>query len=74
MPRGASGFDLLTRTHVEGDAAAVMQNQGISEGTLYINNPRICPNCTRNLPYMLQPGQTLNVVLPDGTVVPFAGE
>lgn len=74
MPRGVSGFDLLTRTHVEGNAAAIMQNQGIDEGSVYINNPSICPNCTRNLPYMLGPGRALNVVLPDGTVVPFTGK
>ncbi|MBI1335717.1 MAG: hypothetical protein GC164_02010 [Phycisphaera sp.] len=42
MPKGAAGFNRWTRTHVEGQAAALMQKQGISEGILYINNPRIC--------------------------------
>jgi hypothetical protein len=41
--------------------------------TLYINNPKICDNCTRLLPKMLPPGSTLNVVLPDGTVMQFKG-
>jgi hypothetical protein len=73
MPKGASGFDIVTRTHVEGQAAALMQTQGISEGTLYINNPAICPSCMRNLPYMLGPGRSLEVVPLNGAGVPFAG-
>jgi hypothetical protein len=73
MPRGAAGFNAYTRTHVEGEAAALMRRQGINEGMLYINNPRICYWCNNNLPYMLQPGRTLQVVLPDGTVVPYVG-
>jgi hypothetical protein len=73
MPKGSPGFDIVTRTHVEGQAAALMQRQGIGEGVLYINNPIICPNCTRNLPYMLGRGRTLQVVLPKSTPVPFTG-
>jgi hypothetical protein len=73
MPKGSPGFDIVTRTHVEGQAAALMQRQGIGEDTLYMNNPIICPNCTRNLPYMLGPGRTLQVVLPNSTPVPFRG-
>jgi RHS repeat-associated protein len=73
MPLGSPGFDAFTRTHVEGHAAAMMQQQGLTEGTLYLNNPNICSNCMRNLPSMLPSGSNLNVVLPNGTVVPFTG-
>ena len=73
MPKGSPGFDIVTRTHVEGGAAALMRRQGISEGVLYINNPEICGSCAKYLPRMLQPGRTIQVVLPDGTVVPFTG-
>jgi len=73
IPRGTSGFDIVTRTHVEGHAAAVMRQQGLTEATVYMNNPEICPSCSRLLPRMLPPRARLNVVLPDGTVVPFTG-
>ena len=73
VPRGSRGFDMLTRTHVEGHAAAYMNQHGITEATVYINNPTICPNCANNLPRMLNPGTRLNVVLPDGTSIPFIG-
>lgn len=73
MPKGASGFNRWTRTHAEGQAAALMQKQGITQGILYINNPRICYWCNHNLGYMLQPGRSLQVVLPNGTIVPYSG-
>ena len=73
MPPGSPGFDLITKGHVEGHAAAIMQQQGINEATLYINNPNICSSCESQLPSMLPPGAILNVVLPDGTVVQFRG-
>lgn len=71
--RGSPGFDGLTLSHVEGHAAALMRQQGNMEGTLYINNPKICGSCTRLLPTMLPPGAVLNVVLPDDSVVQFTG-
>lgn len=74
MPDGSRGFDLMTKVHVEGHAAAIMQQQEINEGTLFINNPKICVSCDKLLPRMLPPGVTLNVVLPDGTVEQFMGE
>jgi hypothetical protein len=67
------GFDGVTRLHVEGHAAALMREQGITEGTLYINNPEICVSCMKLLPEMLPPGAKLRVVLPDGTVKEFRG-
>jgi len=73
IPRGTSGFDIVTRTHVEGHAAAVMRQQGLTEATVHINNPQICTSCSKLLPRMLPPGSRLTVVLPDGTSVTFTG-
>ncbi|MDC3957500.1 DddA-like double-stranded DNA deaminase toxin [Polyangium jinanense] len=74
LPKGSPGFDIVTRTHVEGHAAAAMRSNGINSGTLYINNPRICTSCMQNLPRMLPTGSRLKVVLPDGSVVRFEGK
>jgi nucleic acid/nucleotide deaminase of polymorphic system toxin len=71
--QGSAGFDRMTLSHVEGHAAALMRQQGITDGTLYINNPEICVSCTKLLPKMLPPGATLRVVLPDGTITEFRG-
>jgi hypothetical protein len=73
MPEESPGFDGYTRAHVEGHAAAIMRQEGITEATLHINNPTICKSCSRRLRRMLPPGSVLNVVLPDGTVVSFKG-
>ena len=73
MPPESSGFDLITKSHVEGHAAAIMRDQELMQGTLYINNPDICDTCTKLLPKMLPPGATLDVVLPSGKVVKFRG-
>jgi hypothetical protein len=73
VPRGSLGFDIVTRTHVEGHAAAPMRQLGIRRGTVYINNPAICSSCERLLPLMLPSGVTLRVVLPSGVVVIFVG-
>jgi hypothetical protein len=73
MPEGARGFDGYTRKHVEGHAAAIMEKQGAVEGTLFLNNPP-CPNCNRNLRYMLRPGARLDVnVVPTGARFRFFG-
>jgi hypothetical protein len=73
IPLETDAFDGVTRSHVEGHAAALMREQGITDGTLYINNPKICVSCTRLLPEMLPPGARLRVVLPDGTITEFRG-
>jgi hypothetical protein len=73
MPAGAPGFNLVIRTHVEGQAAALMRELGIKRATLYINNPEICPGCATYLPRMLPPGATLDVVLPSGPPLRFTG-
>jgi len=73
FPGGTPGFDVITRTHVERHAAAVMRQRGLMEATLDINNPQICPSCERLLPRMLPPGSRLTIVLPDGTRRTFTG-
>jgi hypothetical protein len=73
VPKGTPGFDIITRAHVEGHAAALMRDHKITHGTLYINNPTICDSCVKLLPRMLPPGSTLDVVLPGGAKVPFKG-
>ena len=73
MPPESEGFNSYTLSHVEGHAAALMRQEGITEGTLYINNPNICRWCMKLLPTMLPSGSSLNVVLPNGTVMQFKG-
>jgi hypothetical protein len=73
IPRGTAGFDIVTRTHVEGHAAALMRQSGLMEGTLYINNPKICQSCEDLLPRMLPAASKLTVVLPDGSARTFTG-
>jgi hypothetical protein len=73
VPSESEGFNAYTLSHVEGHAAALMREEGITEGTLYINNPNICRWCMKLLPTMLPSGSILNVVLPNGTVMQFKG-
>ena len=73
MPPESAGFDAYTRTHVEGHAAALMRQEGYTEGTLILSNPDICVRCMSLLPRMLPPGSTLHVVLPDKTVIDYQG-
>jgi len=73
MPKGSPGFDIVTRTHVEGHAAALMRQNSIQRAKLYINNQKICPNCMKNLERMLPPGSALDVVTRDGGILKFLG-
>jgi RHS repeat-associated protein len=73
MPKGSPGFDIVTRTHVEGHAAAAMQQLGLKDATVVINNPQICSSCTELLPRMLEPGSHLTVVTSNGTSTTFTG-
>jgi hypothetical protein len=73
MPAGSSGFNGVTLSHVEGHAAALMRQLGVSEAWVEINNPDICGSCMNLLPRMLPPGAKLHVVLPDRTEVLFEG-
>jgi hypothetical protein len=73
IPPKTSGFDIVTRTHVEGHAAALMRTEGITDATLYINNPDICSSCSKLLERMLPTGTRLTVVTPNGSF-PFIGK
>jgi RHS repeat-associated protein len=73
MDRGSPGFDIVTRTHVEGHAAAWMSQNGVTSATLFINNPQICSSCSNLLPRMLPVGSALTIVLPNGNAVQFQG-
>lgn len=73
MPKGSPGFDIVTRTHAEGHAAAWMRQNGVMEATLHINNFEICPSCMKLLNRMLPPGAELTVITPNGVRVTFKG-
>jgi RHS repeat-associated protein len=73
MPKDAPGFDIVSRTHVEGHVAALMRLSRINDATLRLNNPAICTSCLKNLPSMLPPGSTLRVVFPNGQTAVFQG-
>ena len=66
IPRGTPGFNPITRAHVEGQAAAIMRQQGLDEATLYINNPPCggVQGCDYLLPRMLPEGSQLRIVAP----------
>jgi RHS repeat-associated protein len=66
IPKGTPGFNGLTRTHVEGHAAAYMGKHNIRGASLLINN-NPCPGgsgCNNNLKYMLPEGARLRVYNP----------
>jgi hypothetical protein len=71
--QGNPGFDRWTLSHVEGHAAALMRQSGLTDGTLEINNSKICKNCRDLLPKMLPSGGTLRIILPDGSSEVFKG-
>lgn len=71
-PSGTRGFDIVTRTHVEGHAVAAMKAAGATEATLVINNVP-CGPCTKLLPRMLDPGQRLRIIGPNGYDEVFEG-
>lgn len=72
MSKGSPGQNIVTRTHVEGHAAAHMRQAGIDKATLNFNNT-MCPSCVKNIESALPPGARLNVVEGDGTVRTFVG-
>ena len=73
MPSGTRGFNIVTRTHVEGHASALMQQQGWTKGTLYINNPP-CASCSSLLPRMLLTDTQLRVIGPNNYDRLFIGQ
>jgi RHS repeat-associated protein len=70
LPRG---YNWVNKMHAEGQAIAIMNEEGITEADLYINNPRICGWCKPRINKMLAPGSQLTVHLPDGTTITFVG-
>ena len=57
--------------HVEGQAALIMREQGVSKAELLIDNPNgICGYCTSQVPTLLPEGAELTVRTPLGTVPP----
>jgi hypothetical protein len=74
MPDKTPGFDIVTKTHVEGHAAAYMRSNNIKYAVLYINNPEICTSCFTNLHYALPTGAIVMVVTSDGKGHLFFGE
>jgi hypothetical protein len=71
IAKGTPGFTGLTRTHVEGHAAAVMREEGIERAALFLNRPpcSVRPGCDANLERMLPPGAKLTVFFPGGKKV-----
>lgn len=56
-------------THVEGHAAAIMHQRGITQATLYVERDP-CSICSRDLMQALPPGSTLTVISPGhGTTI-----
>lgn len=70
MPKGTPGMNIVTKSHVEAHAAAIMRNEGLSNATLWINRAP-CPGdsgCQAMLPRMVPTGSTLRInVVPDGS-------
>ena len=62
MPQGSSGFNIVTRTHVEGHASALMQQNAWTSGKLYLNNLP-CSSCSTLLPRMRPKNSTLQVIV-----------
>ncbi len=70
MPKGTPGMNIVTKSHVEAHAAAVMRNEGLSEATLWINRAPCsgAAGCAAMLPRMVPEGSTLTInVVPNGS-------
>lgn len=62
-------YKAQSASHVEGKAALYMRENGISEATVYHNNPNgICGFCDRQVPALLPEGAKLTVVPPSNSV------
>ncbi len=75
MPSVARGMNGITKTHVEGHAAAVMHQTGVRSATLYINRVPCAGagGCDRLLPRMLPTGATLTVLGPNNFFKVYTG-
>jgi hypothetical protein len=70
MPKGTPGMNIVTKSHVEAHAAAVMRNEGLTEATLWINRSPCggVTGCAAMLPRMVPRGSTLTIhVVPNGS-------
>lgn len=72
LPRGSAGFDIVTKSHVEGHAPALMRMEGLEQATLYINRVP-CASCARLLPRMLPEGAELTIYGPNNYLRVFRG-
>jgi len=62
-------YKAQSASHVEGKAALYMRENGISEATVYHNNPNgTCGFCDRQVPALLPEGAKLTVVPPSNSV------
>jgi len=75
MPKGTPGMNIVTKTHVEGHAAAVMRQRGLSEAELFINKAPCggVRGCEAMLPKMLPESAKLRVSGPGGYDRVFTG-
>ena len=68
---GKSQYGNVSATHAEGKAAVYMRENGITEGTIFHNNPNgTCNYCDKGLATLLPEGSTLNVVPPASATAP----
>jgi len=59
----------IASSHVEGQAALWMGENGSTSGTVYINNTNgICGYCNAQISTLLPEGSTLTVVPPEGAI------
>jgi SCP1.201-like deaminase len=71
MPKGTPGMNIVTKSHVEAHAAAIMRNEGLVEATLWINRAPCggVAGCAALLPRMVPTGATLTIqVVPEGSL------
>ena len=73
LPRGTPGMDNVLKSHVEAHAAALMRQNGLTSGTLYINRIPCEGGCDTMLPRMLPESATLRVYGPGGYDETFTG-
>jgi len=66
-------MNIVTKSHVEAHAAAIMRDEGLTEATLWINRAPCsgAPGCATLLPRMVPRGSTLTIkVVPNGSSGP----
>jgi hypothetical protein len=68
LPKGIPGMNIVTKSHVEAQAAAIMRQQALEDATLYINRIPCAgtTGCDAMLPRMLPEGASLRIIGPNG--------